>query len=249
MKTVCELDKCTGCRACIEQCNYEAIFITDSINTINAVIDESLCVNCGGCERVCQVHNPIRTVKPLSWYEGWANDDRIRTESSSGGAATALMTKFVEGNGIVCSCTFLNEDFCFAVADKPEDIKQFSGSKYVKSNPEAAFKLVKERLQLGKSVLFIGLPCQVAGIMSFLPQKLHENLFTVDLICHGTPSITLLDKFLKEHGYGLNELTDIKFRKKDYFHLYTDEYTPITNGEYRDRYMFSFLKGIISSVS
>lgn len=245
MKTVCELDKCTGCRACIERCNYKAISIIDSIHSINAVIDETLCVNCGGCEKVCQVHNPVKTFAPLSWYEGWANDKGTRKDSSSGGAATALMTKFVEEYGTVCSCMFSNEDFCFAVANRPEAIKQFSGSKYVKSNPQAAFRIVKERLQSGERVLFLGLPCQVAGILSFLPKKLHDNLFTIDLICHGTPSIKLLEKFLYEHGYGLKEFKDIKFRKKDYFHLYTENYIPITNGEYRDRYMFSFLKGII----
>ena len=53
MKTVCDLNKCAGCGACVDVCKKNAISIKDSLKTMNAVIDESLCVNCSACEKVC----------------------------------------------------------------------------------------------------------------------------------------------------------------------------------------------------
>ncbi len=39
-KTVCEVNKCVGCMACVERCPSNAIQILDSLNAYNAIIDE-----------------------------------------------------------------------------------------------------------------------------------------------------------------------------------------------------------------
>ena len=46
-----------------------------------------------------------------------------------------------------------------------------------------------------KTVLFGGTPCQIAGLKAFLA-KSYENLYTMDLICHGVPSAKLFSKYL-----------------------------------------------------
>lgn len=53
MKTVCEIDKCAGCMACIESCPQNAIKIEDTLSAYNAVISEEKCIDCGICFRVC----------------------------------------------------------------------------------------------------------------------------------------------------------------------------------------------------
>ena len=40
MKTVCKLDQCTGCMACIDICPKDAVRIKDSLISYNAIIDE-----------------------------------------------------------------------------------------------------------------------------------------------------------------------------------------------------------------
>ena len=50
---------------------------------------------------------------------------------------------------------------------------------------------------LGGEVCFIGTPCQVYGLKSYL-RKEYDNLVTVDLVCHGTPSPKLWKKYLDE---------------------------------------------------
>ena len=61
------------------------------------------------------------------------------------------------------ACSFNKGNFGFEIVTHPADLKNIKGSKYVKSNPVAVYESVKKILKDGKKVLFIGLPCQVAG--------------------------------------------------------------------------------------
>ena len=51
----------------------------------------------------------------------------------------------------------------------------------------------------GKKVLFSGTPCQTDGLLSYIETKRipAENLYTMDLICHGVPSPKLWQSYLK----------------------------------------------------
>ena len=89
MTTVCELNKCTGCMACVDICPKNAINIKDSLDAYNAVIDADKCINCNLCHKICQNNNNVELSKPIKWYQGWAEDEDVRSRSSSGGAATA----------------------------------------------------------------------------------------------------------------------------------------------------------------
>ena len=119
----------------------------------------------------------------------------------------------------------------------------YKRQKYVKSHPQGAYKKVKELLKQGEKVLFIGLPCQVAALKIFVGEKLQENLYTADLICHGTPSPKLLELFLKQYDYTLKDLKDIKFRVKGKFQV-REGYKGITTTGVTDSYLISFLNGI-----
>ena len=52
MKTVCELNMCNGCMACVEKCHRNAITIKDDLKYYNALIDTKKCVDCGLCTSV-----------------------------------------------------------------------------------------------------------------------------------------------------------------------------------------------------
>ena len=243
MNTVCQLNKCTGCMACVDICPKNAIVIKDSLDAYNAEIDGTKCINCNLCHNICQNNNEIKLAKPVKWYQGWAEDENIRNGGSSGGAASALMLAFVESGGYICSCTFKDGQFDFIVTNNKDDISKFKGSKYVKSNPQGAYKKIKELLKHGEKVLFIGLPCQVAAVKLFVGDKLQNNLYTADLICHGTPSPQLLQIFLKQYGYELKDLKDIKFRVKSKFQL-REGYKGIITTGVTDSYLLSFLNGL-----
>lgn len=243
LKTVCEKDKCCGCMACVDICGINAVKVVDSVSVYNAVINEDKCVNCGACFRVCHNNNTPKLITPISWYEGWAKDEYRRKKGSSGGVAMAVAESFIKNGGVVCSCTYNIKGFVFKIVDNIADLDQFSGSKYVKSNPLGAYKTVKKELQLGKKVLFIGLPCQVAALKNFIGNKLEINLYTIDLICHGTPSPLILEKFLNQYNRSLKNMTSIFFRKKHKFQVFDGENSIDTKGMC-DAYMISFLNSL-----
>lgn len=243
MKTVCEKNMCAGCMACVNICHKNAIKIKDSLSAYNAVIDENECINCNACHNVCPKNNTPSLRKPMEWYQGWASDEEIRKTSSSGGFATAISLGFINRRGVVYGCEFAEGEFSFARATREEELEMIKGSKYVKSNPKEVFDSIKGDLSLGMPVLFIGLPCQVAALNNYIDDSLLNNLYTVDLICHGTPSPQLLNIFLKKYNKSLKSMRDIAFRQKNKMQVWGDNEGIVTKGV-SDKYTISFVNGL-----
>ena len=241
MKTVCNLNECTGCQACANICAKDAISLVDSVKAYNAEIDESICINCGACERVCPVNSLPEKEKPFLWKQGWAIDEDIRRKSSSGGVAATIQNSFVLSGGVVCSCVFENGSFVFSIAHDTEEIKRFAGSKYVKSNPQKVYMEIYKLLKKHQKVLFVGLPCQCAAVKNFCLNNQH--LYTVDLICHGTPSPKLLNMYLSENNIAIAEAQRVDFREKTKFGLYVNG-EKIVPDAVRDRYIMAFLDSV-----
>ena len=242
MKTVCETNKCAGCMACVDLCPKSAISIKDDLLHYNAVIDSEKCIKCDLCHKNCQNNQDLIFNSQIEWYQGWAKDDNIRMSSSSGGVASALAVATIAKNGCVYSCAFSNGEFVFKCAENYDELKNFAGSKYVKSNPKGLYKQIEQKLKSNKDILFIGLPCQVAALKIVIGDNPH--LYTVDLICHGSPSPKLLDVFLNQYDIKMANLTDISFRTKNSFQLSSIS-QKITPPGVRDRYLIAFLNGLI----
>lgn len=237
MKTVCEVNKCNGCMACLEKCSRDAIIVRDDLKYYNAIIDEKKCVNCGLCTKTCPRINDNESMRPQWWYQGWADYD-VRSRSSSGGVASAIIRTFIEQGGYVASCLFNDGKFEFEVTNLMSVARKFAGSKYVKSNPVGIYGKIQNLLNGNKKVLFIGLPCQSAAVRRYVKDT--SNLVTVDLICHGTPSPLLLKKCLREYGYEMEELRDIRFRVKRSYEM-DKEVKPIAPLHLMDDYLIAFL--------
>lgn len=239
MKTVCEINTCNGCMGCVDRCPKQCISVKDDMQTVNALIDEEKCINCGLCKGVCPNITKPELKEPIIWKQGWAYDD-VRKDSTSGGVAALLIKSFLESGGYVASCLFQQGDFLFEITNDVAIAKRFIGSKYVKSNPQHIYKKIAKRLETDM-VLFIGLPCQVAALKNYV--KNQEHLYTVDLICHGTPSIKMLDLFLKEKDVDIHSLRDIKFRTKTDMGLINDG-KKLTPDRVIDDYLCTFLESI-----
>ena len=239
MKTVCGIDECNGCMACISVCPRNCISIKDDIFNYNAVVDQTRCIKCKICEKVCpNISAPIK-ITPNKWLQGWAKEE-IRQRASSGGIASEIVRTFILSGGYVASCLFEKGKFIFEITNDLEIAKRFAGSKYVKSNPVGIYEKVKERLKTDK-VLFVGLPCQVAALKNYITEQ--ENLYTVDLICHGTPSPQILEYYLAEHKADLKTLCDISFRCHNSYRLSAN--CQAFNPEGVDDYLLSFLSASI----
>ncbi len=213
-KTVCKPQQCVGCNACVQVCSKNAIHIEDCKYYLNAVIDPGQCVDCGLCSRVCQQNSTPVCRSPISWQQGWTQEENIRLRASSGGIASAVAKAFLEKEGSVYTCRFSEGSFTYQKVLNTEALAQFVGSKYVKSNTGATYSAIKAELLAGASVLFIGLPCHVQGLKLFVGDTLLEQLYTVDLICHGTPSFGLYQDYQAERGVDLKKADAVSFRHK-----------------------------------
>ncbi|UKK47610.1 Coenzyme F420 hydrogenase/dehydrogenase, beta subunit C-terminal domain [Prevotella sp. E9-3] len=187
-------DNCCGCNACGDICPHKAIsFKIDQEGFWYPEVDKSLCVECGLCEKVCPIIN-IDSLKkndydyPSHVFAAYNSDMKIRWDSTSGGAFSALADTMYEKGGYVSGALF-NDDFSVRnyISNNPDDLEKLRSSKYVQSNAAGLYAEIKKILRNGNRVLACGTPCQMAGLRAFLGKE-YENLIIVDFICRGVNS-------------------------------------------------------------
>lgn len=191
---------CVGCGNCELNCLNDCIVMRpDNHGFFYPEKDEVRCTGCGRCEQVCPAlrsHETIQDEMPPA-YAAYIKDEEIRLNSSSGGIFSALAMHILRQGGIVCGATL---DSSLTVkhdlTDRVETLGKFRGSKYVQSNLGESFAVIQAYLEMGRSVLFSGTPCQVAALHAFL-KKDYTELTTVDFICHGVPSPKVWETYLR----------------------------------------------------
>ena len=137
-----------------------------------------------------------------------------------------------------------NLKLVFSYSTTEEDIKKYKGSKYVQSYIGNSYNYVKDFLNNGKKVIFIGTPCQIAGLNNYLGKK-HDNLITVDLICHGVPSQKYLDDYIKSLNLP-EEPDDLTFRgvRDFFFSLYKNNKLIFSEHADDNKFFSAFLAGL-----
>lgn len=153
----------------------------------------------------------------ISTYAAYSKDIRIRTESSSGGVFSLLAEQILQQAGIIYGVA-MSQDCQYAEyvrIDKREDLAKLQGSKYLQARVGNTYKKVKNDLEAGLSVLFSGTGCQENGLKRFLGKD-YENLYCVDVICHGVPSPKLWRKYVQYVESEVDaKLINVNFRCKD----------------------------------
>lgn len=184
---------CCGCTACASVCSHNAITMEeDALGFLYPRVDVSKCTNCGLCEKVCQFsssYNRFDNFDNPTIYLGRLKDDSQLQKSQSGGLFYILAKDFILNNGVVYGASF-NEKWHVThqkVTDL-EGLESLRMSKYVQSDMRGVFQSIKKDLIENKHVLFSGTPCQVSGLKSYVPLRLHSNLFCIDIVCHCVPS-------------------------------------------------------------
>lgn len=214
---ICSHEDCTGCMACEAVCQHNAIKIEkDSMGFLFPKKDLDCCVSCGLCNNRCPNNTPPVFQAPMESLVATAISDEERNTSTSGGLASVFSRYFIKEGGVVYGCTAVDAKGIHHIrVDIEENVELLKGSKYVQSNMHGVITSIKNDLESGRNVLFIGTPCQVAGLKSFL-RKPYESLFTIDFVCHGVPSQQLLNDIIS-HEYPDYRIDDLKidFRFKD----------------------------------
>jgi coenzyme F420-reducing hydrogenase beta subunit len=204
-------ETCTGCLACVDACNYNALTgHLDKDGHYYPKINRDKCVQCGLCTKTCPVINKFNYKSSpdiSSPFAAWANNDDIRMKSASGGVFAAIAEYIINDGGYVVGAAMQGLTVKHIMIDTIDDIKLLQGSKYQQSYSAGIYKKTYEELKLGKTVLFSGLPCQIAGLLSFLKNKKYNGLlYTADLICSGVPSQLTTETYCKHNNYKIKTL-------------------------------------------
>lgn len=211
---------CTGCGACAQICPQKAIVMQeDEEGFLYPEVDHNICIQCGLCESRCPVlldgHSSNKYESQKYYMATNVHvEDSINTATI--GLCTLISKKVFKEGWHICGVSFDNSEsksnHLFAKDEK--DIDSFRNSKYVQSNTHQTYSETSEFLKNNDKVLYIGTPCQIAGLKSIL-KKEYSNLFTIDLICHGCYSYRLIQK---EIGYWERKydgkVSNYKFRSK-----------------------------------
>ena len=214
---LCNDRECTGCMACVNACPKQALKIVKNAEGFyRPQLEDSLCIMCGLCEKSCPILTPPmrNKMENIKVYAAWHLDDDIRLRSSSGGAFTALAEVILNKGGIVVGAAYTDDMQIEHIAiSNIKDLHRLRLSKYAQSNIGRIFNDIRNYLKNNKQVLFVGTPCQAAGLKGFL-RKDYTNLICADLICHGVPSNSILQSYLKWLEPKTGKVCGINFRDK-----------------------------------
>lgn len=199
---LCDATICTGCMACVNSCRHGAITMElDTEGFYRPSIDEAKCIDCGACDNICPQKKHLECGESAQKaFRCWHKKKSVRRNSSSGGLFSAVGDKIISDGGIVYGVKL---DSSLKAVFSSSDVDgnttdSYKGSKYVQALiGDNIFRGIRSHLVKGRTVLFSGTPCQVAGLKSFLGRD-YENLYTIDFLCHGVPS-PLIFKMYKEY--------------------------------------------------
>ena len=207
---------CCGCSACYAVCPKSAITMQENEKGFMTPVVSEQCIECGLCMRVCNQQDKFHKVKHA--YIGKLRDKALLSRSQSGGAFTAIAEVILSKGGVVYGVALDKKLEAHHIRiSSSKELEKLKGSKYVQSRIEECLISVYDDLKVGKLVLFSGTPCQVAGLYRFLCHTRIDikKLYTIDLICHGTPSVLIWRSLLQYYQEKYHEkIHSVQFRDK-----------------------------------
>lgn len=210
-------NECCGCKVCGDVCPKNAItFALDEEGFFYPNVNDD-CIDCGLCSKVCPAKNEFYTVSSQDQtFVGCLDKDKTRRDKGASGGIFGLLASELLSEGYeICGAAFdenLQLKHCFASSE--EEVGKQKKSKYLQSDCKGIYRQVKQKVKVGKKVLFTGTPCQCAALKRYLGE-IDSNVVIVDFACHGVPSQDLFDKSI--HYYEQNNNCKVKaysFRHK-----------------------------------
>lgn len=199
-------DSCTGCRACEKVCPKHCITMRpDQEGFLYPVIDTDKCVDCDACKKTCPQNCNVVNKSPLSVYALRAKEDKLLKKSASGGVFAVAAKYVLDNGGVVFGAAYDdNMHVQHIKIERTSELWRLQNSKYVQSNTEDTYVEAKELLRKDVTVLYSGTPCQIAGLKRYLKRD-YDNLYTMDIVCHGVPSPKIFAKYIEWQSRNMGE--------------------------------------------
>lgn len=254
--------ECCGCSACEQICPKSCISMKkDEEGFLYPVIrDLNKCISCGLCEKVCPMASPSienrKDAHNLCYY-GWNKDETIRKNSTSGAAFYSIAKYCLENGYSVIYGAAIDEEFYtfHKPATTINQLGELIGSKYIQSNTQKVYGAILTALKADERVAFSGTPCQVDGLLHFIPERYRESLLTISLVCHATACPEVLRRYIEDIGRE-KRVVAFRFRDKQTVNgIESQKYTTIKYEDgtvcsrLHDPYVVAFGQGLFSRES
>jgi len=215
-------DLCTGCGACASICPKQALSMQeDKLGFYTPILDKEKCINCHLCEKACHAINlPMPSVPSLDFRPLMvkAKDHDVVMKSSSGGVFSLLANWALNIDGVVYGGSYDYEKQRLAhISTDDCDLDKLRKSKYIESYTGKIFSQVDSNLKDNRTVVFVGTPCQIDGLIRFLEVKRTDTtkLLLVRFVCHGVPSNSFFRQYkCYEEKTHHSPIIDFDFRPK-----------------------------------
>ncbi len=219
---------CVGCGACAYICPAQKIKLVDVLEEgIRPNFDSDGCGNCTECIKVCPgfetIHEHSKNTKGwgpiLEIWEGYASEPEIRYQGSSGGLASALALYCLEKErmyGVLHTAADTVKPYKnkTVLSKNRSDILFKTGSRYSPASPCDGLGQIESA---PKQCVFIGKPCDIAGLRKaqLLKLKLNEKVgIAIGIFCAGTPSTQGTLDLLKNFKINPDDVEEIRYRGK-----------------------------------
>ena len=223
--------RCYNCGTCYMVCKRQAINM--KINDEGALIpyiDKTLCINCKVCEKNCPALVSRKNNGPISVYAATLKDKNLLKKCASGGAFTAFAKQVINNGGIVVGVVDdLYAGIRYKVATNEYELCEMQGTKYCQSLIESNLIQTISKNLLKRTVLFCGLPCQVAAVKNIFTNHDSDNLILIDLICGGAPPYSIVKLY--------RQYIEKKNKKKLVYHKFRIK-SNIDRRQYVAEYLF-----------
>lgn len=235
---------CSGCGACVSVCSKNAIRVAlNSEGFYSAFVDETLCVDCGFCKKVCIRDQAITgtLIRTGVVFAAQSKDPLTIKKCTSGGISYELSKQaFSDGMGVLgVVYDYETNKAKSIIARTTDDLDKITGSKYIQSYTVDGFKalLADMKGNTERKYIAFGTPCQMYGLASILEYfGLRERAILVEMFCHGVPSYLVWDSYLDALRpiVGKGVLEKVTFRdKKTGWHNYVMTVKGV-DGTYRE---------------
>jgi coenzyme F420 hydrogenase subunit beta len=149
---------------------------------------------------------------------GYANDEEIRFQASSGGALSAILVYLLENRHVDYVLHIgVSEDNPFVstvgLSRSRKDILQRSGSRYVPTAPLT--KLVDLLNRDNVKFAIVGKPCDIAAVRTYMdlyPETKSRIVVLISFFCAGVPSILATYDLVQEFGLKKEQIRKFRYR-------------------------------------